>query len=212
LSAWAWLSGGAGTLPLSFALLGWAGLVAYTHWYSSFGGRHGSARIRSGAPLPHFTVTSVSGAPVTSAQLTDKPAVLIFFRGNWCPLCMAQVKELVGRYKELGELGVRVALIAPQPHANTQALAKRFDVPFEFLTDEAAAAARILGINHKNGLPMGMQVLGYESETVLPTVIITDGSGKVVWAHETDNYRVRPEPDTYLEILRKHGVLASPRV
>jgi hypothetical protein len=51
---------------------------------------------------------------------------------------------------------------------------------------------------------MGMQVLGYDSETVLPTVIITAVGGRILWAHETDNYRVRPDPDVYLAVLREN--------
>ena len=103
-------------------------------------------------------------------------------------------------------LGVRIALISPQPHNNTIELAKKFEVNFDFLTDEDNAAARILRIESENGIPMGMQMLGYNSETVLPTVIITDQTGKVIWTHETDNYRVRPEPDVFLEVLRRHGL------
>lgn len=40
-------------------------------------------------------------------------------------------------------------------------------------------------------------------------MIITGRDGKIVWTHETDNYRIRPEPDVYLEVLRKHGVVAE---
>lgn len=99
--------------------------------------------------------------------------------------------------------------MSPQPHGNTEALAKKFDVDFDFLTDEGNRVACLLGIAQANGLPMGMQMLGYDSETVLPTVIITDRHGKIVWTDETDNYRVRPEPDIYLEILRKSCVLTT---
>ena len=52
---------------------------------------------------------------------------------------------------------------------------------------------------------MGMQVLGYDSETVLPTVIITEAGGRILWADETDNYRVRPEPDVYLRIIKRRS-------
>jgi peroxiredoxin len=142
--------------------------------------------------------------------LTDKPAIWIFYRGNWCPLCMAQIKELVSQYKQLQELGVRVALISPQPHKFTIGLARKFDVPFDFLTDEDNRAGRALGIANPHGLPMGMQVLGYDSETVLPTVIITDAGRRILWTHETDNYRVRPEPDVYLAVLRENRIVAAP--
>ncbi len=49
-------------------------------------------------------------------------------------------------------------------------------------------------------------MMGYDSETVLPTVIITDTAGRILWAYETDNYRIRPEPDVYLAVLREKRV------
>lgn len=77
------------------------------------------------------------------------------------------------------------------------------------MTDEGNIAARALGIDNPDGLPMGMQMLGYDSETVLPTVIITDKNGQILWTHETDNYRVRPEPEVFLAVLRDHKVASA---
>lgn len=207
LAFWAWYGQNAGVTAPALALSGWFGFLLYAYWFSTYGGRQPSAKLRIGSTLPAFTVRNASGATVSSAQLTDKPAILIFYRGNWCPLCMAQIKELASRYQDISALGVRVALIAPQPHSNTEALAKKFGVEFDFITDEGNAAARALGIEQANGLPMGMQMMGYDSETVLPTVIITDNNAKVIWTHETDNYRIRPEPDVYLDVLRRHGIV-----
>lgn len=209
LAVWAWHGQGASTLAPAAAIIGWLGFLLYAYWFSTYGGRMPSAKLKVGAILPNFTVRNAGGAAVTSAQLTNKPAILMFFRGNWCPLCMAQVKELVGRYQDISALGVRVALISPQPHRNTMALAEKFGVQFDFLTDEGNTAARALGIEQAHGLPMGMQMMGYDSETVLPTVIITDKNGKVIWTHETDNYRIRPEPDVYLEVLRRQRVVSA---
>jgi hypothetical protein len=73
-------------------------------------------------------------------------------------------------------------------------------VIFDFLTDTGNAAARALGIENPNGTPMGMQMFGYENDTVRPTVIITDRHCQVVWTHETDNYRIRPEPEVYFDV------------
>lgn len=75
-------------------------------------------------------------------------------------------------------------------------------VAFEFCCDPRAEAARTLGIEHLNALPIGMGALGHESDSVLPTVVILDRAGKVRWVHKTDNYRVRPEPALFLDILR----------
>ncbi|RLA49924.1 MAG: AhpC/TSA family protein [Gammaproteobacteria bacterium] len=207
LASWGYFQGGSANAPI-LALIGWGGFLIYAYWYSSFG-REPSQQLKVGQKLPEFKTKNTQGDVVSSALLTDKPAIWMFYRGAWCPLCMAQIKELVEQYKELQAMGVRVALVAPQPHQNTIGLAKKFGVEFDFLTDEGNQAARILGIANPQGLPMGMQMLGYDSETVLPTVIITDTNGIILWAHETDNYRVRPEPDVFLTVLRENQLAAA---
>lgn len=74
-------------------------------------------------------------------------------------------------------------------------------VNFHFLNDKDNKMARKLNIDHAHGTPLGMEVFGYTSETVLPTVIIANEEGKVIFLDQTDNYRVRPEPETFLNIL-----------
>jgi peroxiredoxin len=211
LSGWAWHEHGSGTLALALAAESWVSFLLYAYWFSTFGGREPSMKLVAGTSLPEFKVKNADGKLVSSAQFAGKPTILIFYRGNWCPFCMAQLKELTERYEEIDKLGVRIAFISPQPHSNTVQIARKFRIrlSFEFLTDEGSAAARSLGILNQYGTPMGMQALGYDSDTVLPTVVITDKNGKIIWVHETDNYRVRPEPATYLDVMRRHGIVPA---
>jgi peroxiredoxin len=89
--------------------------------------------------------------------------------------------------------------VSPQSHANTRALAARHDVPFRFLVDPDGRAAGQLGILHEAGVPLGIP--GYAPDTVFPTAIVTDADGRILLADQTDNYRVRPEPWTFLAAL-----------
>ncbi|VAV90569.1 Alkyl hydroperoxide reductase subunit C-like protein [hydrothermal vent metagenome] len=203
-AAQAWWQQSGPELALMLAVLGWVSFLIYLFWYSVF--RNRNSQIKVGQPLPAFALKNTDGDKVTSKQLSDKASIFMFYRGNWCPLCMAQVKELAAMYQQLAAANIRTALVSPQPHKNTVTLAQKFDVGFEFYTDTDNKAAQVLGISNPFGVPMGMQVLGYDSETVLPTVIITDAKGKVIWLHETDNYRVRPEPDVFLQVLRENGI------
>ena len=200
-AVWGHLQGGSVVAPV-LAVAGLVSFLIYDYWYSSFGRGH-SDQLTVGQRLPVFELKNMAGKVISSASLTDKPTVWMFYRGNWCPLCMAQIKEVAAQYQQLEQLGARVALVSPQPHKFTVSLAKRFDVAFDFLTDEHNRAAQTLGIVSAYGVPMGMQVLGYDSDTVLPTVIITAVGGRILWADETDNYRVRPEPDIFLAMLRE---------
>ena len=146
------------------------------------------------------------GQEVTSRELVAKPALWIFYRGNWCPLCVAQVREIAAQYRELARRGVEVFLVSPQPEANTAALAAKCEAPMRFLTDRENRAAGILGIRERFGLPAGMQALGYDSDVPRPTVFITDEGGRILYCDLTDNYRVRPEPAQYFAVLDRHAI------
>jgi peroxiredoxin len=187
----------AGVLATAVAF---GGYLAYDFWYSTLD-RPDAPDLAVGKSLPEFRLENASGTEVRSTSFRGRPTLLMFYRGNWCPLCMAQIREIAAQYRELVERGVRVAMVSPQPHDNTEKLAKKFDVPFEFLVDVDNRAARALGIEVKGGIPAGMQMFGYDSDTVLPTVIITDAKGTILFSDQTDNYRVRPEPATFLRVL-----------
>jgi len=185
--------------------LGIGGLILYIFWYSRLG-RTPSASLEKGKPLPEFKLKTSEGVLWSSSELTQHPALILFFRGNWCPLCMAQIKEVAASYQTLEKMGVKVFLVSPQPEKHTQALAKKFDVNYHFMIDENNQAASLLGIDAKHGTPKGMEVLGYDSDTVLPTAILTDKNGAILFTDQTDNYRVRPEPDTFLRVFSEYGL------
>ena len=83
--------------------------------------------------------------------------------------------------------------------------AKRFKVPIRFCVDQDRQPARQLGIEHLGGTPFLMGALGYDADSVLPTVLITDPNRTIIFADLTDNYRVRPEPSTFLAALDAHA-------
>lgn len=170
----------------------------YVFWYSKLD--RSNTLISVGDKLPPLSFYDNNNQPVDSEDL-HAPLLLIFYRGNWCPLCTAQVKEIADRYRELDERGYKVLFISPQPQNESMRLAKRFKIPALFCEDRDGVVASKLGIYHKRGLPLGMEAMGYSPDTVLPTVIITDAQHTIIWLDVTDNYRVRPEPDTFLHVI-----------
>lgn len=188
------------------ATAAFAGFLVYDFWYSRLG-RQPSAVLAVGDLLPQFVLQTPAGKRIDSSTWRGRPTLLIFYRGNWCPLCMAQIREIAAEYTRLAVHGVRIVLVSPQSHVQSAALAKRFEVPFEFLVDVGNSAARQLGIDAPGGVPAGMP--GYEPDTVMPTVIITGADGRILFCDQTDNYRVRPEPATFERILREaHAIPA----
>jgi len=187
-----------------------AGISAllYIFWYSSLG-RKKNKVLTVGKTLPDFTLYDYQHNAISKQQLVEQYSIFIFYRGNWCPFCVAQIKEIVQHYKQLNEMGVKVILVSPQSETKTKKLANKFDVPFLFLIDKNTAAAKVLGINHSFGLPMGLQAAGYDSHTIFPTVIVVDANSKIIYTGENNNYRIRPEPNDYIKILQQHMQTAS---
>ncbi len=186
------------SLALLYAAgIGLLGTLLYVFWYSSFN-RHINEQLAVGQQLPPFRLRSTKGQFFTPTQ-AGSPSVILFIRGAWCPLCVAQVRELSERYERIAELGAQVFVVAAQSQAQSEALAEQFDVPLIFCIDDNNTVANELGLLHAAGTPLGMSA--YESDTLYPTVIITNSAGKIIYSDQTDNYRVRPDPQLFLDVL-----------
>jgi peroxiredoxin len=187
-------------LTMTSTLAALMGNLLYVFWYSRFD-RKRNTLLEVGKTLPEFSLKDTRGQQVTSKEMGRQASLIMFYRGNWCPLCMAQIKEVAGQYRELEARGIKIYMVSPQAEGHTTELAKRFDVNINFLIDENNKAADRLQIKAENGLPMGLQALGYDSDTVMPTVVMTNDEGVIIFADLTDNYRVRPEPEDFLKVF-----------
>lgn len=196
VAAWeTYIQGQADWPPVAVAVLGTLLLCAYIFWYSRFG-RFASPKLAVGGKLPAFELTTLDGGRSQAADFRGKPAIFMFFTSNECPFCMAQVQEISARHAELEDLGIRLALISPQPTERTRRLAAQTGLSSPFHVDRANTAAEALGIA--------------DDGTVLPTVVVTNANGTILYSDQTDNYRVRPEPDIYISILKRIGAMTSP--
>lgn len=178
-------------------VVGLLGSCLYLFWYTPLDRRQ--SNIVVGEKIPHFSINDIDGHSVDSLLENGRKKIWMFVRGNWCPLCVAQVQELADSYKELHDLGADVFLISSQSEKESKKLAHKFNVSIRFLVDEKNKVATLLGVDHVGGVPFGLP--GYDIDTAMPTVIITDASNTVVFADQTDDYRVRPEPELFLRVL-----------
>jgi len=189
----------------AYILITFFGWLLYVNWYTILPVNR-DYLLKVGDSFPDLQFEINKGEVINTSEFQGTKTIYLFFRGNWCPLCMAQIKELANEYEQLKAVGAQVVLISPQPHGHTKHLAKKYNVPFVFLTDPKSTSAKKLHLEHKNGVPLGLEILGYDSDTVLPTVVITDEKGMIIFADQTDNYRVRPEPAIFLEVLKSNSI------
>jgi len=177
-------------------------VAALLFFRDKFRGKAVPDDLRPGNPLPEFTAVDENGDPLSSTDLRGRPSVLLFVRGNWCPFCSKQVKNLTRFYKEINESGAHLILVTPKPLETTRRVADFFDVKFEFWLDESLAIGKRLGLVQESAVPDDYEK-EYGRDTLWPTSLIIDGDGIIRHTELSRFIADRPDPEKLLRIVKK---------
>ncbi|MEM7303165.1 MAG: redoxin domain-containing protein [Pseudomonadota bacterium] len=191
-------------VSIGLSIYGMLSMQWYIHIFSNYK-RTPSAAIVKGQALPELPLHRLDKSAVSSAEFAGDKTLFVFFRANWCPFCMNQLKDVAAQSDRLAAAGVKVKFISNQGFDNSAKLAGQMSLPahFEILQDEDLLAAKTLGIEDMGGAPSGIP--GYPNDTVMATVIAVDEQRNVIFGDETDNYRRRPHPDTFLNVFERNN-------
>ena len=175
----------------------------------------GTKPLEVGSSIPDVTVADAAGNAVSLQSLhQDGPAVLVFFRGGWCPFCTRHTQDLIKIYPQVKELGVNLVAISPDsPKNSTENLTKN-SIPFPILSDADVNAAKAFGLaftvdaktlTRYKGFGIDLEKASGRDHHALPVpaVYIIDQNGKVVFAHSDTNYRQRLDTKTILAEVEK---------
>jgi peroxiredoxin len=176
--------------------------LAVAYWWFRRAGRSVPDLIQRGRPLPDFAAVDENGDPVRSTELHGTAAVMLFVRGNWCPFCSSQVRDLSRHYTDIVDLGTRLILVTPKPLQTTRRVAEFFNVEFDFWLDADLTATRALGLLHSSAVPDDYEV-EYGEDTVWPTALVIDPNGVIRYVELSKFIADRPNPRKLLQELRK---------
>ncbi len=147
-----------------------------------------------------FTLETPAGKKVRLTDATAKgPVVLVVLRGYpgyQCPICTAQVNELVGKVKNLEERKARVILVYPGPAEGLKAHSEEFlgskSLPenFDFVLDPDYTFTKAYGLRWDA-----------PKETAYPSTFVLDGDGKVLFAKVSKTHGGRAKASDILESL-----------
>ncbi len=99
---------------------------------------------------------------------------------------------------ELGDAGVQILVVSPDPNERSQELAERLRARYRFLADRDLAVTRRYGLVHAGG--------GHQGQDVpRPTTVVVDRQGVVRWLSLSDSIQVRPDPAAVARAVRELG-------
>ncbi len=103
-----------------------------------------------GTKMPDVKLATLAGKPTTlRSQVGGKPAILVFYRGGWCPYCNLQLSELRLIQKQVEGLGYQVIAISPDRPAELTATLGKDKLAYTLLSDSKADALRAFGIGYR---------------------------------------------------------------
>jgi peroxiredoxin len=172
-------------------------------------GMPGIGDIAPGFELPNQTGSIVS----LDGLLAVGPAVVVFYRGVWCPFCSLTLRAYEQHLTELATSGVSLVGISPQTPDDSLTMAERNALTYQVLSDVGATASRAYGLVFE--LPTYLRdtyrTLGHplpafngtdDWELPVPATFVIDGDGKIVFADALADYTHRTDPAQVMAAVR----------
>jgi peroxiredoxin len=147
-----------------------------------------------GATAPDFTATDANGRELRLSDLRNRPVLLKFYRGFWCPYCAAELAQLNRYAGEFEKLGVSLIAVSSDRVDELEAFARKQNWRIRLLADPTLAIHRLYNVQSRKFAPKR----GPFRDLAIPTTILLDKDGCVLWLEQTTNFRVRPQADMVL--------------
>ena len=163
-----------------------------------------------GQNAPEMTLFSSDGTPFSLRQkLAQKPTILLFYRGGWCPFCNAQLSQIQEIEEDIAAMGYQLLAISPDTPSALQKTSKDRKLGYELISDYQLKATRQFGLafhisdeyNQKVKSIGGKtaRLAGDDKSTLpVPAVFILDTDGVIQFQYVNPNYKVRIKPELLL--------------
>jgi len=159
----------------------------------------------AGIAAPSFTARNAEGSDfVFDPSSLDRPAMLIFYRGGWCPYCNRHLAELRHVVPELEQRGMDVYFLsADSPDNLASALQGDAEgLDYTLLSDAKLGAAEAFGLAfrmadeyYQRAKQGGLDLEEASGEThhalPVPAVYVIDADGVIRFAHSEPDYTQR---------------------
>ncbi|NCP84787.1 MAG: AhpC/TSA family protein [Bacteroidetes bacterium] len=137
-----------------------------------------------------------------------KQTVLIFYRGGWCPYCNLQLSGLIKIEKDVVELGYQIVAISPDDYKNLKSTYEKDSMNYQLFSDSDAKFIKAIGIGFKTPTMLKVYISskgqkGKTSEVMpVPTVLVLDENGKILFEYINTNYKERISGELLLAVLK----------
>ncbi len=170
-----------------------------------------------GMAAPAFQLRDATGADVNfEPSKLQKPVILTFFRGGWCPYCNLHLAEMRKAEAELKALGFDLWFISPDKPELLYESLEQPDIGYTVYSDAKLEAMRAFGIAFRLNDEVNAKYLEYginleevsgESHRVLPapSTFLIGTDGLIHFQYTNPDYVVRLHPSVLLAAAKSYA-------
>lgn len=155
----------------------------------------------TGQKIPETNLTDKDGKTVNTKELfKNKPTILVFYRGGWCPYCNKHLSELAAIEEDLKSMGYQVLAISPDAAAELKAATIKDKLGYALYSDSEGLLSRTMGIAYQS--PEKYKSLISKSSGGLnkdflpvPSLFIVSNSGEILFEYINPDYSKRIPAD-----------------
>jgi peroxiredoxin len=170
--------------------------------------------LKNGAKAPEFIATDNSGKTLDLKALlkSHKAVVLFFYRGQWCPYCNKQIKQLQDSLQLLTAKGAYVIGVTPETSENIGKTIDKTHASFSIIQDSGYKIMKAYDVNYRVDDAMNAKLKNYgvdleknncNTDHVLPVpaTYVIDQSGKIIFVQFDKDYTKRASIGSILNAL-----------
>jgi len=160
-----------------------------------------TVEVEVGQIAPDFVARDLDDNQVSlNALISGRKALLLFYRGGWCPFCNQQLAAIASDIQQFKDAGATIVAVSGEEVDKGKDLLKKLNLPFILLSDTKFEGIDRYGVRdpnpHERLKAMGIMQLSK------PAAFVIDETGVVRYKYVGKNASDRPKNEDLLKAVR----------
>lgn len=161
-----------------------------------------------GEDIPEATLTDLDGNKQSlSGIIGNKPTILVFYRGGWCPYCNAQLSGVQEIETDIEALGYQVIAISPDGYKQLNESIDKQSLKYSLYSDADGSLTKAIGIAFKAPEKYGNMLLKHsdgqnDGFLPVPSVFVVNKDRTILFEYINPDYKTRLSSNLLMAVLK----------
>lgn len=167
--------------------------------------------LKAGDKAPNFILPNAYGNFISLLDtLKTGPVVLKFYRGEWCPICNLDLREIQRYTNQFKKFNTKIIAVSAQKPDDALHIIQKNNIEFEVLSDSDQKVIKAFNLQFNPGNEYHKRrdlslLNGNGLKTLpVPATFVIDKDFTIIASHVEANYTERMPADKILMLLKKH--------